>query len=249
MRTPDDARRRWADDGGRRHRSEDGGRRRRYEDEGWRHGGDDEGWRPKGGRRGHGGRPGFPGRPDIVGAPGFPGFGLHGPGHWFGEPRLRGPRARRGDVRAAALALLAEEPRNGYQIIQEIGERSGGVWRPSPGSVYPALQQLEDENLIRPEADDGGRRAYVLTDAGRTYVADHPEEVRAPWDVVAGSAGGTALEMRRLIGQVAVAAYQVASVGTEAQLGQARKVLTETRKALYRILAADDDDQTTGEEA
>ena len=63
---------------------------------------------------------------------------------------MRGPRVKRGDVRAAALALLAEEPPNGYQIIQEISERSGGVWRPSPGSVYPALQQLEDEGLIRP---------------------------------------------------------------------------------------------------
>jgi DNA-binding PadR family transcriptional regulator len=249
MRTRSNARRRWADDGGRRHRYEDHGRRHRYEDEGWRHGGDDEVWRPKGGgRRGHGGR-GFPGRPEVVGAPGYPGFGMHGPGHWFGEPRLRGARARRGDVRAAALALLAEEPRNGYQIIQAIGERSGGVWRPSPGSVYPALQQLEDENLIAAEASDGGRRAYVLTDEGRAYVADHPDEVRAPWDVVAGSAGGTAIEMRRLIGQVSVAAFQVASVGTEAQLGQARKVLTETRKALYRILAADDDDQAAGDGA
>jgi DNA-binding PadR family transcriptional regulator len=260
MRRRTDAQQGWADDGGRRHRYEDQGRRRRYEDEGWRHGGDegwrrgggggegwrhggggDEGRRPKGGgRRGHGGR-GFPGRGEMVAGPGF-GPGMHGPGLWFGEPRLRGPRARRGDVRAAALALLAEEPRNGYQIIQEIGERSGGVWRPSPGSVYPALQQLEDENLIRAEAGDGGRRAYVLTDAGRAYVADHPDEVRAPWDVVAGSAGGTALEMRRLIGQVAVAAFQVASVGTEDQVGQARKVLTEARKALYRILAADDDE-------
>src|SRR5262249_41023714 len=75
-----------------------------------------------------------------------PGWGPPGP--WFGDAKfMRGPRVKRGDVRAAALALLAEEPRNGYQIIQEIGERSGGVWRPSPGSVYPALQQLEDEAL------------------------------------------------------------------------------------------------------
>ena len=67
-----------------------------------------------------------------------------------GEPGCAAQRARRGDVRAAALALLVEQPMNGYQILQEIGERSGGVWRPSPGSVYPALQQLEDEGLIRP---------------------------------------------------------------------------------------------------
>ena len=99
---------------------------------------------------------------------------------------MRGPRAKRGDVRAAALALLAEQPMNGYQIIQEIGERSGGVWRPSPGSIYPALQQLEDEGLIRAEAGEGGRRAFQLTDEGRAYAAAHSAELTAPWDVVAG---------------------------------------------------------------
>jgi ABC-2 type transport system ATP-binding protein len=140
-------------------------------------------------------------------------------------------------VRAAALALLNEQPMNGYQIIQEIGERSGGVWRPSPGSIYPALQQLEDEGLIQAEAAEG-RRAYQLTDEGRSYVEAHPEEVRAPWDVVAGSVGDSAIEMRNLIGQVAMAAFQVVSAGTEAQVGQAREVLTDTRKALYRLHGA-----------
>jgi len=159
---------------------------------------------------------------------------------------MRGPRARRGDVRAAALALLAEEPRNGYQIIQEIGERSDGVWRPSPGSVYPALQQLEDENLIRAEAGEGGRRAYVLTEEGIAYVAAHPDELRAPWDVVAGSAGGAAIEMRNLLKQVGMAGYQVLSAGTDAQVRQARKVLTDARKSLYRILAADDEETPGG---
>jgi DNA-binding PadR family transcriptional regulator len=134
---------------------------------------------------------------------------------------------------------------NGYQIIQEIAERSGGVWRPSPGSIYPALQQLEDEGLITAEAGEGGRRAYQLTEDGRTYAAAHPDELRAPWDVVTGPAGGAAIEMRKLIGQVAMAAFQVVSVGTEAQAGQARQLLTETRKALYRILAADDDGDAT----
>lgn len=182
--------------------------------------------------------------PGAFGGPGFPGPGfaeMRGFGPKMREFRGgRGPRARRGDVRAAALALLAEQPMNGYQIIQQIGERSGGVWRPSPGSVYPALQQLEDESLIRAEATEGGRRAYQLTDEGRSYAEAHPDELRAPWDVVAGSAGGAAVEMRQLIGQVAMAAYQVVSAGTEAQVRQARQQLTETRKALYRILAADD---------
>ncbi|MGO8885501.1 MAG: PadR family transcriptional regulator [Streptosporangiaceae bacterium] len=217
-------------------------RRSRYEE---------EGWRPKGGgRRGHGRGPGFPGRGGFGGGPGFPGGpGMHGMGPWLGEPRMRGPRARRGDVRAAALALLAEEPRNGSQIIQEIGERSGGVWRPSPGSVYPALQQLEDENLIRAEAGESGRRAYVLTEEGQAYVAAHPDELRAPWDEVAGSAGGTAIEMRRLVGQVAMAAFQVVGAGSDAQVSQARKILADSRKALYRILAADDEEQAAGDGA
>jgi DNA-binding PadR family transcriptional regulator len=208
------------------------GERRRWHDDGERHG------HSRGRGHGHFGGP-FAG-------PVFPGLEMHGFGQFPREFRgMRGPRARRGDVRAGALALLAEQPMNGYQIIQEIAERSGGVWRPSPGSIYPALQQLEDEGLITAEAGEGGRRAYQLTEDGRTYAAAHPEELRAPWDVVTGPAGGAAIEMRRLIGQVAMAAFQVVSVGTEAQAGQARQLLTETRKALYRILAADDDGGAT----
>jgi DNA-binding PadR family transcriptional regulator len=159
---------------------------------------------------------------------------------------MRGPRARRGDVRAAALALLAEEPMNGYQIIQAIADRSDGVWRPSPGSVYPALQQLEDEGLVRAEAADGGRRAYQLTDEGRGYVEAHPEEVRAPWDAVAGSVPTSAREMKRLMGQLGSAVFQVMSAGTDSQVSQARQVLTDARKSLYRLLAADDDETAPG---
>lgn len=212
-------------------------------EESWPERGDDEDFgRRRPGRHGHGhGRARtFPGRPPFPpGPPGAPMFGM-----WATEPGrrgMRGPRAKRGDVRAAALALLAEEPMNGYQIIQAISERSDGVWRPSPGSVYPALQQLEDEGLIRAEAADGGRRAYQLTDEGRAYAEAHSDELRAPWDVFAGAMGDTTREMRSLIGQVAMAAYQVLSAGTESQVTQARQVLTDTRKALYRLLAADDE--------
>ena len=222
------------------------GRRRRGEEEGWRSGGDEEfAWRRRGGRRGHVRGPGFPGRPGFPGGPGGPHFG--GPGWWMGETRaaMRVPRAKRGDVRAAALALLAEGPMNGYQIIQEIGERSDGVWRPSPGSVYPALQQLEDEGLIVAQADESGRRSYQLTGEGRDYVEAHPEEVRAPWDAVAGSVGDSAIQMRSLVGQVGMAAFQVLSAGTDVQVRQARQILTDARKALYRVLAADDEDPET----
>src|SRR5262249_61741231 len=109
-----------------------------------------------------------------------------------------------GHVCAADLLLLAEEPRNGYEIVQEIAERSGGVWQPSPGSVYPALQQLEDEGLIQAETPEGGRRRYALTDEGREYVDTHAEEVRAPWDDVASSEGSDAIKLGNPIGQLAM---------------------------------------------
>jgi len=195
--------------------------------------------RGPGGPRGRGWGP----RSEAVPGPGP--WGDFGP--WFGGPRFRGPRVKRGDVRAAALALLAEEPRNGYQIIQEVGERSGGVWRPSPGSVYPALQQLEDEGLIAATTGEGGRRAFQLTEEGRAYTAAHPDEVQAPWDVVAQSVGNEAIELRRLFGTVAMAGMQVARVGNRAQVEQARQILTDARRKLYQILAAEDDDQAADE--
>jgi DNA-binding PadR family transcriptional regulator len=223
---------------------------RRWHDRHHRHDDDEDERMPRGRGRGRGGP--FGPDPRLGFGPGFPGgpgpHGMHGFGPWMREGRGgRGGRARRGDVRAAALSLLAEQPMNGYQIIQAIGERSGGVWRPSPGSVYPALQQLEDEGLIRTEAADSGRRAYQLTEEGRAYADAHADELQAPWDEVTGGAGGVAVEMRSLIGQVAMAAVQVVQVGSEAQVGQAKQLLTDTRKALYRILAADDEPADAGE--
>ena len=144
---------------------------------------------------------------------GFPGFG---------PPR--GPRARRGDVRAALLVLLAEEPRNGYQLMQEIEQRSDGVWRPSPGSVYPALQQLEDEGLVRVEPGEG-RKAYVLTDAGRAHVEEHADELGAPWDAVKGDIGEGAWELMGVMRQIGMALFQLAHSGTEAQQAEAKEVL------------------------
>ncbi len=228
-------------------------------DEAWEGPGEEEEiWRH---RRGHGhrvsrarvpggpmGRGWFPG-PQAPGRPGGPGSGPASEefGEWFGGgrgSRMRGPRVKRGDVRAAALALLADGPRNGYQVIQEISERSGGLWRPSPGSVYPALQQLEDEGLIGTTTGEGGRKAYELTDEGRAYVAAHPDELQAPWDVVARSVGGDTIEMRRLFGTVAMAAMQVVRVGSNTQVEQARQILTDARRKLYQILAADEDEPT-----
>ena len=118
------------------------------------------------------------------------GFGGPWGGWWPGPPGPpRGPKAGRGDVRAAILALLREGPRNGYQIMSEIEERSGGAWRPSPGAVYPALQQLADEGLIEAE-ESGGRRTFSLTDAGRRYVEENPEMARAAWESMASAKPG-----------------------------------------------------------
>jgi DNA-binding PadR family transcriptional regulator len=172
---------------------------------------------------------------------GFPfgGFGSFGRGQWFG----RGPRVGRGDVRTAVLRLLAEEPRNGYQLIQELTERSGGAWRPSPGSVYPALQQLEDEGLIRAEERDG-KRVFRLTDEGQAAATALGDNA-APWDIASGNVGETAMDLRSLIGQVAGALIQVAQAGNDAQLTKAKDVMVNTRRSLYRILAEDDTEDVT----
>src|ERR1700744_1534311 len=151
------------------------------------------------------------------------------------------PEARVG--RAAALSLLAEGPRNGYQIIQEISERTDGVWRPSPGSVYPALQQLEDEGLIAPETADSGRKAFALTEEGRAYTESHADELAASWKAVTGSVDDGEVQLRQLIRQVMVAVSQVSQAGSAAQVKQAGKVLNDTRRSLYRILAADEDEE------
>jgi DNA-binding PadR family transcriptional regulator len=168
-------------------------------------------------------------------------FGGFGPGG--GGPFGRGRKARRGDIRTAALLLLAEEPRNGYQIMQEVEERSDGVWRPSPGSVYPALQQLEDEGLIRSEEIDG-RKLFQLTDAGRTHVQERGDDKPAPWEQMSGDVSDQAFELSKLIREVASAFTQVIRTGSEAQMIEARKVLATARRDLYRILADGDPDST-----
>jgi len=164
--------------------------------------------------------------------------GRHGQaGFGFGGPLGPGRRAGRGDIRAAILTLLAEEPMHGYQIIQELAERTGGVWRPSPGSVYPTLQQLEDEELVRETASESGKRVYELTDAGREQAAGAP----APWTAVAGENESELMTLHDLAHQVLAAARQVAHAGTAAQIEAAQAVLRDARKALYRLLAEDED--------
>ena len=153
-----------------------------------------------------------------------------------GGPRGRGRgRARRGDVRAAMLLLLEEQAQNGYQLIQEIERRTDGLWKPSPGSVYPALQQLEDEGLVR-AAEAEGRRAFELTDEGRRYVDANRDELGDPFAAVRGGMDEGVMDLRGLIPQVAAAALQVAAAG---HTDEARKILTDARRALYTVLAED----------
>ena len=166
-------------------------------------------------------------------------FGFtRGGGPGGGGPRGRGRRARRGDIRTAALLLLAEEPRNGYQIMQEVQERSGGIWSPSPGSVYPALQQLEDEGLIRTQEDDG-RKLFALTDEGRTQVAERGADRPAPWEQT-GDGASDMHQLGKLMREVSFAFMQVMRTGSHAQVAKASDVLAATRRDLYRILADGD---------
>jgi len=187
------------------------------------------------------------GEPDPGAPGGFAGpgsrYGGFGPPFGFGGPRgLRrhAGKARRGDIRTAALLLLAEEPRNGYAIMQEIEQRSSGVWRPSPGSVYPALAQLEDEGLIRSEESEG-RKRFAITDAGREAVAARAQDAPAPWDTLADGVSREVQELFGLMRQVGMAGIQLVQTATEKQLAEAKQVLTETRRAIYKILADGDE--------
>jgi DNA-binding PadR family transcriptional regulator len=127
--------------------------------------------------------------------------------------------------------------------MQEVEQRSDGVWRPSPGSVYPALQQLEDEGLIRAQESDG-RKLFALTEEGRAYVQERGEQEQAPWKQMSGDVSDEALELRSVIREVWHAFVQIMRTGSEAQLAQARKVLVTARRDLYRILADGDPEST-----
>jgi DNA-binding PadR family transcriptional regulator len=153
-----------------------------------------------------------------------------------------GARARRGDIRAAILALLAEQPSNGYQIMQELEQRSNGMWRPSSGSVYPTFQQLEDEGLVSvvSSGSGGSGRNYQLTEKGQAYVKAHPDELTAPWESRDGDVHEQMGDFRELIVEVTSAVRQVIGSGSTAQVAVAKKILKDARKALYRLLAEDD---------
>lgn len=161
-----------------------------------------------------------------------------GPGPHRGGPHggRRGGRARRGDVRAALLLLIEGGPQNGYQLIQEIERRTDGMWKPSPGSVYPALQQLEDEGLVR-AVEFEGKRAFELTDEGRGHVEANREELGDPFAAATGDVDENVMDLRGLMFQVGAAAMQVVAAG---HTDEAKKILADARRQLYKVLAEDE---------
>ena len=156
------------------------------------------------------------------------GFGGRGRGGRGGRSQ-----ANRGDIRAAVLALLTEQPMHGYQIIQELAERTGGAWQPSPGSVYPSLQLLADEGLIA-STDQDGRKVFALTADGTTRAAESAGEV-PPWERLAATTGS--VDLRHSLAGLVLATKQVTTTGTDEQIVRADAILTDARKRLYQLLA------------
>ncbi|MEE6271142.1 PadR family transcriptional regulator [Streptomyces diastatochromogenes] len=187
----------------------------------------------------HGGRGDFGGGFERRRAA-FGGFGPPFGGPPFGGGRGRGGprgRARRGDVRASILALLKDRPMHGYEMIQEIAERSGGAWKPSPGSVYPTLQLLEDEGLIV-SSSEGGKKLFSLTEAGR---AEADGGSAAPWEDAGRGVDWEAMnEIRKAGGGLVEAFRQVWATGSPEQREKAMAVVNKARKELYLILAEED---------
>jgi len=172
----------------------------------------------------------------------------HGHDRFFAGRAMRGPRGRwaggrggwgggrrmpRGAIRTAILVALREEPAHGYEVMRRLEEMSGGLWRPSPGSIYPHLQMLEDEGLVQSSEVDGSR-TYSLTDAGR----DESEKTALPWEAD-GEADDAVRTLRLAVGQLMSAAKQLAGAGEKAQIERGIAVIQKARKELYQILAED----------
>ena len=150
-------------------------------------------------------------------------------------------RMRRGDIRTAILAVLIERPGHGYDIMSRLQEKSGGMWRPSAGSVYPTLQQLEDEELVT-ATDSDGKRVYTITADGAAEAERRIEEAGGePWSEEAG-AGVHPGHLFRSIGALTMAAKQIVAAGTPGQLAAAVKITDNARKELYRVLGDDETD-------
>jgi len=153
-----------------------------------------------------------------------------------GEGRGRG-RAQRGDIRAASLLLLAEQPMHGYQLMQAITERTNGAWRPSPGAIYPTIAQLEDEGLVT-VTPDSGRKLVTLTDAGREHLAANADTMADPFTAITEQGGGRH-DLRGALLELAAAVRAVAVTGNDSQITAAHEILSQARRSLYLMLAED----------
>jgi DNA-binding PadR family transcriptional regulator len=169
----------------------------------------------------------------------------HGPHGMHCGPRGFGPhgfgphgRARRGNVRAAILAVLAEQPMHGYEVMQQLESRSGGMWRPSPGSVYPTLQLLEDQGLVKSE-DVDGRRVFSLTDEGKAE-AETITQRGEPWATSESGPEGTRFKLRSAAMQLMAAVRQVGMAGSQEQIDKTLEILADARKRIYGLLAESD---------
>ncbi len=161
------------------------------------------------------------------------GFGSHGR---HGGPRGRGPRTRRGDIRVALLAALGDGPGHGYELIQRLEARTGGRWKPSPGSVYPTLQMLEEGGFVS-SAQQGDKKVYTITEAGQTELQERMSDAGGPPPWLDGDMSGGHGELRKAVAQLAMAARQVGMGGDEAQVAAATTILTDARRKLYQLLA------------
>ncbi|MBV8931992.1 MAG: PadR family transcriptional regulator [Kutzneria sp.] len=159
--------------------------------------------------------------------------------------RRGGRRQRRGNVRAAVLALLAERPMHGYEMIQELAQRTHGLWKPSPGSVYPTLQLLTDEGLIT-AAEQGGKRLFTLTESGNAEVANQASST--PWAEVAGDVDQDAMQLHTALSQLFMAVDQISQAGTEEQKTKAVKAINDAKRRIYELLAQDDEVDDVDEE-
>jgi DNA-binding PadR family transcriptional regulator len=161
--------------------------------------------------------------------------GHHGGGH-HGRRGGGRRRAQRGDVRTAILLLLADQPMHGYQLMQAMSDRTNGAWRPSPGAVYPTIDQLEDEGLATIQ-QVGGRRLVTLTPEGQTHLSAHRADLSDPFAEFAGATAGPGL--RDPVDELHAAARQIEITGTSAQVDAAARVLAQARRSLYLILAGE----------
>ena len=194
-----------------------------------------------GGRGGSWGEPEEPGQAKFeeFAGPGWGGHGgPHGHGHGFGGPPWRaGRRMRRGDMRGALLLGLVDGPAHGYELIGRLETRTGGMWRPSAGSVYPTLQLLEDEGLVT-SREEGGKRVFELTEDGRAE-ADAARERMGQGGPFGTTPAGPHFELRQAMKTLVLAARQVAVAGDDAQVSAAVAAVTDARQRIYRILAGD----------